>query len=164
MKLFVAKLSYGTTEAELLPLFESYGDVDSVKIIMDRETGRSKGFGFVEMPNDDEAAEAIEGLNGHELDGREIFVKKSDPPSGDRRGGGGRFGGGGGGRQRSFGGNNRFNREDRPQRENFNRDDSYNRDRGGFDSGDKSRRPRQQRNFRDRKPFDQRSSRDPYSD
>ena len=116
MNIFVAKLSYSTTVEELTSLFEKFGDIDSVKIIMDRETGRSKGYGFVEMPNDDEAESAIAALNDTELYGRDIVVKKANPPSGgrgDRRGGynqdrrRGGYGGGGG----------------------------YNRDRGGYGGG-----------------------------
>jgi RNA recognition motif-containing protein len=116
MNIFVAKLSYDTSEATLLDTFEKFGEVESVKIIMDREQGRSKGFGFVEMPNDDEAYEAINELNESTLDGREIVVKKSKPKDsgfggGNRRGGGGggggynRGGGGGGGYSRGGGGN-----------------------------------------------------------
>ncbi len=102
MNIFVAKLSYDTTEDELRSLFQPFGDLDSVKIIMDRDTGRSKGFGFVEMPNDDEAEKAIASLNETELDGREIVVKKANPPGGGGGGGRGRggYGGGGGGRGR----------------------------------------------------------------
>ncbi|MFT6810818.1 MAG: cold-inducible RNA-binding protein [Saprospiraceae bacterium] len=106
MNIFVAKLSYDTTTEELTQVFERYGDLDSVKIIMDRDTGRSKGFGFVEMPNDEEAQLAIDELNDSEIDGRQIVVKKANPPSGDRRGGGGggRGGYGGGGGNRGGGG------------------------------------------------------------
>lgn len=104
MNIFVAKLSYGTTEDELRSLFEPFGDLDSVKIIMDRDTGRSKGYGFVEMSNDEEAEQAIAALNDTELDGREIVVKKANPPGGGG-GGRGRGGyGGGGGRSRGGGG------------------------------------------------------------
>lgn len=106
MNIFVAKLSYETTDRELQSLFEQFGDVDSVKVIMDKETGRSKGFGFVEMPNDAEALSAIDELNDSELDGRQIVVKKANPPSGG--GGGSRGGGGGfnrgGGNRGGFGG------------------------------------------------------------
>jgi len=108
MNLFVAKLSYSTTNDELQSAFEAYGDVDSARIIMDRETGRSKGFGFVEMPNDDQANAAIEGLNESELDGRTIVVKVAED-RGNRGGGGGggrfdRRGGGGGGYRSDNGG------------------------------------------------------------
>jgi len=79
MNIFVAKLNFRTQEAELERAFSQFGQVSSVKIIMDKETGRSKGFGFVEMPNDDEARSAIEGLNEKELDGRVIVVKPANP-------------------------------------------------------------------------------------
>ena len=99
MNIFVARLSYDTSEPDLQDAFEQFGTVDSVKIVMDRMTGRSKGFGFVEMPNDDEANAAIEHLNGQEFDGRTIVVKEAED-RGNRGGGGGRgrggFGGGGG--------------------------------------------------------------------
>jgi RNA recognition motif-containing protein len=95
MNIFVAKLNYETHEEDLRELFEQYGEVDSVKIIMDRDTGKSKGYGFVEMPNSDEGNEAIENLNEVELDGRTIVVKEARPKE-DRRGGGGRNRGGGG--------------------------------------------------------------------
>ena len=81
MNIFVAKLSYDTVVRDLQSAFEQFGDVDSAKIIMDRDTGRSKGFGFVEMPNDAEALRAIEALNDSELDGRQIVVKKANPPA-----------------------------------------------------------------------------------
>jgi RNA recognition motif-containing protein len=77
MNIFVARLNYDTSEDSLREAFEQYGDVDSVKIIMDKFTGRSKGFGFVEMPNDEEALQTIEALDNTELDGRNIVVKKA---------------------------------------------------------------------------------------
>lgn len=89
MNIFVAKLDYNTSEETVQQLFEGYGEVASVKIIMDRMTGRSKGFGFVEMPNDDEGLQAIGGLNDQNVDGRNIVVKKANPPSHQNRGGGG---------------------------------------------------------------------------
>lgn len=106
MNLFVARLSYSTTNDELQSAFEQYGDVDSARIIMDRETGKSKGFGFVEMPDDGDAQKAIEALNESELDGRNIIVKVAED-RGDRGGGGGRSfdrnrGGGGGYRDRRY--------------------------------------------------------------
>lgn len=108
MNIFVAKLNYDTHEDELLRIFEGYGEVDSCKIIMDKFTGRSKGFGFVEMPNDDEAQAAINDLNESEVDGRTIVVKKAEPRENrDRRGGGG---GGGGGYNRGGGGGGGYNR------------------------------------------------------
>jgi RNA recognition motif-containing protein len=88
MNIFVAKLNYDTQEGDLRYAFEEFGDVDSVKIIMDKFTGRSKGFGFVEMPNDDEAQAAIADLDDREFDGRTIVVKKAEPR--ENRGGGGR--------------------------------------------------------------------------
>jgi len=101
MNIFVAKLNFDTQESDLLSAFEEFGAVDSAKIIMDKFTGRSKGFGFVEMPNDDEAQAAIDALNDTDFDGRTIVVKKAEPRE-NRGGGGGRgrggFGGGGGGR------------------------------------------------------------------
>lgn len=106
MNIFVAKLNFDTLEDDLRAAFEGYGAVDSAKIIMDKFTGRSKGFGFVEMPNDEEGQAAIDGLNDTELDGRTIVVKKSEPRErDDRRGGGGyNRGGGGGGYNRGGGG------------------------------------------------------------
>ena len=79
MNIFVAKLNYATSEDALRQAFEEFGTVDSAKVIMDRETQRSKGFGFVEMPNDDEANQAISSLNDTELDGRTIVVKVANP-------------------------------------------------------------------------------------
>jgi len=112
MNIFVAKLNYNTTEFDVRELFEQFGAVDSVKIITDRDTGRSKGFGFVEMPNDEEAYAAINALNESMVDDFTIAVKKAVPREerNDRRGGGGynrnRGGGGGGGgyRERRGGG------------------------------------------------------------
>ena len=103
MNIFVAKLNFDTQESDLQYAFEEFGEVSSAKIIFDRETGRSKGFGFVEMPNDEEALAAINELNDTELDGRTIVVKKAEPR--DNRGGGGfrggnNRGGGGGGYRR----------------------------------------------------------------
>ncbi len=90
MNIFVAKLNYDTQESELQSAFAQYGEIDSVKIIMDKFTGRSKGFGFVEMPNDEDGQNAINGLNDTELDGRTIVVKKAEPRE-NRGGGGGGF-------------------------------------------------------------------------
>ncbi len=94
MNIFVAKLNFSTEEESLRTLFEGYGTVDSVKIIMDRDTGRSKGYGFVEMPNEDEANEAIKDLNDAEFDQRTLAVKQARPRE-DNRGGGGYNRGGG---------------------------------------------------------------------
>ncbi|MBB5396431.1 RNA-binding protein [Mucilaginibacter sp. AK015] len=94
MNIFVGSLPYSLEEADLQELFEAYGEVSTVKIIIDRESGRSKGFGFVEMPDDEAAQKAISGLNGSEVSGRSIAVSQAeDKKPGERRGGGG-FGGG----------------------------------------------------------------------
>ena len=99
MNIFVAKLNYRTSTEALEDLFSNYGEVSSCKIIMDRETGRSKGYGFVEMDDDGEARAAIEALNSSEFDGQTIVVKESQPKGGgdrrDNRGGGYNRGGGG---------------------------------------------------------------------
>ena len=104
MNIFVAKLSYDTSEDTLRETFEEFGEVSSAKIIMDKFTGRSKGFGFVEMPNDDEAQAAINDLNDSELDGRTIVVKEARPREDNRSGGGGRGGRGGRGGGGGYGG------------------------------------------------------------
>ncbi|RZJ64663.1 MAG: RNA-binding protein [Flavobacterium sp.] len=110
MNIFVGSLPFSIEEADLRESFEAYGAVESVKIITDKFTGRSKGFGFVEMPNDEEAQKAINELNGASVQGRSIVVNKSEPkPEGERRsfnnnrsGGGSDFRGG-----NSRGGDNR---------------------------------------------------------
>lgn len=89
MNIFVASLSYQVSEADLRELFEEYGTVSSAKIITDRETGRSKGFGFVEMDDDSEGQRAIEELNGAEFDGRTLAVSVARPRTERPRGGGG---------------------------------------------------------------------------
>lgn len=91
-KLYVGNLSYQVRDEQLRALFSPHGDVQSAQVIMDRETGRSKGFGFVEMSNDDGAAKAISALNGQENDGRRLAVTEARPRE-DGPGGGG--GGGG---------------------------------------------------------------------
>jgi cold-inducible RNA-binding protein len=98
MKLYVGNLPYDVTEDEIRQAFESFGQVFSAVTIKDRYTEQSKGFGFVEMPNDDEAKNAIEGLNGKDFRGRTLTVNEARPRSDSRRGGGRR--GGGGGRSR----------------------------------------------------------------
>lgn len=117
MNLFVAKLSSSTTDADLQEIFSAYGEVSSAKVIIDRETGNSKGFGFVEMPNNDEGKAAISALNESEFDGKQIVVKEANPreerPRRDNRGGGGynRSGndrGGYGGRRDDNRGGNRW--------------------------------------------------------
>ena len=98
MKLYVGNLSYSTTEAELNELFGNHGQVTSVAVITDRETGRAKGFGFVEFANDEDAKAAIAALDGKEIGGRALKVNESRPQgsaSGGFGGGGNRGGGGG---------------------------------------------------------------------
>jgi cold-inducible RNA-binding protein len=92
MKIFVAGLPYDLDDAELEEIFEKFGKITSAKVVMDRDTGKSKGFGFVEMPNETEAKEAIEGLNDISLGKKPLVVKAAE----DKPGGGGGFGGGGG--------------------------------------------------------------------
>lgn len=92
MRLYVGNLNYATTEEDLRKLCGEFGEVAEVDIISDRETGRSKGFGFVDFPSDEQAEAAVEALNGKEIDGRTLKVNKARP----RRESG--FGGGGGGR------------------------------------------------------------------
>lgn len=110
MNIFVASLDYAVQEEELRGAFEAFGEVSSVKIITDRETGRSKGFGFVEMPVDEEGTQAIEALNGSSLHGRDMAVKEARPQS-ERSGGGFRGGNRGGGGYRDRDRN--FDRRDR---------------------------------------------------
>jgi len=96
-KLFVGNLSFDTTSPDLEELFSQVGTVASVNVITDKFTGKSRGFGFVEMGSNQEAQKAIERFNGHELQGRALTVNEAKPQ--ESRGGGGRsFGGGGGGR------------------------------------------------------------------
>jgi RNA recognition motif-containing protein len=96
-KLYVGNLPYSVGDAELQQMFEPHGSVQSAQVIMDRDTGRSKGFGFVEMGSDQEAQAAIAALNGKEIDGRALTVNEARPKT-DGGGGRGGFGGGGGGR------------------------------------------------------------------
>ena len=116
MKIFVAGLPYDMDDAELEEFFEKFGTVTSVKVAMDRETGKSKGFGFVEMPNDAEAKEAIEGLNDISLGKKPLVVKQAEEKpgggggGGGYRGGGGNLGGGGGGYNNGYGNNRDRNR------------------------------------------------------
>jgi cold-inducible RNA-binding protein len=108
MNIFVAGLPYDLDDAELEEIFEKFGKVVSAKVAMDRETGKSKGFGFVEMPNEAEAKDAIENLNDISLGKKPLVVKAAeDRPGGGSRGGGGfgnRPGGGGGYGNRNSGG------------------------------------------------------------
>jgi RNA recognition motif-containing protein len=107
-KLYVGNLTYGVTDSTLQQMFEAHGTVQSAQVIMDRDTGRSKGFGFVEMGNDQEAQAAIAALNGKEVDGRSLTVNEARPrpEGGGGRGGsgGGRGGYGGGGGRGGYGG------------------------------------------------------------
>jgi len=79
MNIYVGNLPYSTTDADLQALFQEFGSVESAKVIIDRESQRSKGFGFVEMANSDEANKAIEALNGNEMEGRQIRVNEARP-------------------------------------------------------------------------------------
>jgi RNA recognition motif-containing protein len=101
-KLYVGNLTYNVNETQLEALFAPFGTVQSAQVIVDRETNRSKGFGFVEMSSDAEAQAAIQGLNGHDHDGRNLTVNEAKPREsrsgggyGGGRGGGGGYGGGG---------------------------------------------------------------------
>ena len=101
MNIYVGNLSWGLKEQDLADLFSPFGEVASAKIVMDKFTNRSKGFGFVDMPNDEQAQAAIAQLNGSEVDGRNLVVNDSRPKEGGSTGGGGfktrSFGGGSGG-------------------------------------------------------------------
>ena len=107
MDIYCGNLAYATTDDGLKAAFAAYGEVTSARVVTDRMTGRSKGFGFVEMPNREEAQKAVDALNGQELDGRPIRVNESNPKpreDRDRRGGGrGGYGGGYGRRDRDRG-------------------------------------------------------------
>jgi len=104
--IFVGNLAFSVTENTVRSLFEEYGAVDRVSLVTDRDTGRARGFGFVEMPGDAEAERAIEALNGRQVEGRAMNVNEARPKSerGGFGGGGGGYGGGGGGNRRSGGG------------------------------------------------------------
>lgn len=99
-KLYVGGLPYATTEGQLEEIFSAHGTVESAKVIADRMTGRSRGFGFVEMSSQSEAQSAIDALNGTQLEGRTLTVNEAKPQrQRSEGGGGGGFGGGGGGRR-----------------------------------------------------------------
>ena len=111
--IYVGNLPFTTNDMELEDLFSQFGEVARASVIMDRDTGRSRGFGFVEMPNDDEAKKAIEEMNGADIGGRPLTVNEAQPRGerggggggrGGRGGGGGGYGGGGGGGGRGGGG------------------------------------------------------------
>jgi RNA recognition motif-containing protein len=90
--LFVGNMSFQTTETELRSMFEPYGEISKIRVMTDRDTGQARGFGFVEMANDDEAAKAISALNGREMNGRALNVNEARPKTeyaGSRGGGGG---------------------------------------------------------------------------
>ena len=116
-KLYVGNLSYATTSSDLEQLFAQHGTVQSAEVIADRETGRSKGFGFVQMASDEEAQAAIEALNGQTIEGRALTVNvakpREDRPRGGGGGGGYGGGGGGGGRGGYGGGGGGGGRRDR---------------------------------------------------
>jgi RNA recognition motif-containing protein len=105
-KLYVGNLSYGVTSSDLEQLFSQYGQVQSAEVISDRETGRSKGFGFVQMGSDEEAQAAIAAMHGQQHDGRALTVNEAKPREDRPRGGGGGggYGGGGGGGRGGYGG------------------------------------------------------------
>src|SRR6266705_2465458 len=103
-KLYVGNLGYSVTDSDLMKMFEPHGTVESAQVIMDRDTGRSKGFGFVEMKSDQEAQAAIAALNGQDSGGRALTVNEARPKTEGGRGGGGGGGGYGGGRSGGGGG------------------------------------------------------------
>ena len=118
--IFVGNLPYSTTEDELHSAFGAYGQVDRVSIVRDRETGQPRGFAFVEMPNAPEAEQAINGMNGREINGRALNVNEARPreergPRGFGGGGGGNRGGGGGNRGGGGGNGGGFNRRREPR-------------------------------------------------
>lgn len=114
-RLFVGSLAYSTTEASLQELFSGVGKVESINLIIDKFSGRSKGFAFVEMATEEDAKKAIDTLNGYSLDGRTIVVNEAKPMEdrGDRSGFGGGGGRGGFGGDRRGGGRGGFGRRDR---------------------------------------------------
>ena len=110
-KLYVGNLTYDVTDSQLEQMFAPHGTVESAQVIMDRDTGRSKGFGFVEMGSDQEAQAAIAAMSGKEVDGRQLTVNEAKPREDRPRGGGGGYGGGrggGGGGRGGYGGGRRY--------------------------------------------------------
>ena len=124
MNIYVGNLSWNLKDQDLSNLFAAHGEVSSAKIVTDKFTGRSKGFGFVEMPNDDQAQAAITALNGTDVDGRSIVVNESRPKQ--------EGGGGGGFKKRSFGGSGGGGFK----KGGYNKGNGggYNRDRGGYNN------------------------------
>jgi RNA recognition motif-containing protein len=106
-KLYVGNLPYSVADSDLQRMFEAHGSVVSAQVIMDRDTGRSKGFGFVEMGSDSEAQAAIADMNGKEIDGRSLTVNEARPKPEGGGGRGGRGGYGGGGGRGGYGGGGR---------------------------------------------------------
>jgi len=111
--LYVGNLPHSTTEAELRTVFEAHGAVEKVSLVTDRDTGRPRGFGFVEMTNASEADKAVAALNGTELGGRALKINEAKPKADRPRTGGQRFGGGGGGGRDDYRGHARQPREPR---------------------------------------------------
>ncbi|CAN6327609.1 unnamed protein product [Urochloa humidicola] len=105
-KLFVGGLAWGTDDQSLKQAFSNYGEVIEARVITDRETGRSRGFGFVSFSNDDEAKDALAKMDGQQLDGRSVRVNFANERPAGNRGGGGSFGGGYGGGGSGYGGGN----------------------------------------------------------
>lgn len=145
MNIFVSNINYRTQEESLYNLFAAFGEITSCKIVLDRETGRSRGFGFVEMPNEEEANAAVEALNGKEFEEKELRVSEArareERPRrsfDNNRGGYGRSNGGYGRSNGGYGrnnggygrGNGGYDRQDRQDR--YSRDGGYNRD-GGYE-------------------------------
>jgi cold-inducible RNA-binding protein len=113
MKLFVGNFAFNTTEDDLRALFQPYGNVESIAVVTDRDTGRSRGFGFVEMPDRGQAEKAIEALNGKEVGGRTLNINEARPKTENGGPRGGRGGGGRGGSRDDYRGHARQPREPR---------------------------------------------------
>jgi RNA recognition motif-containing protein len=116
MNIYVSNISFKSSESDLRELFEQHGEVSSVKIILDKETQRSRGFGFVEMPDEAAAKQAMSELNGYNFQGKELMVNEARPKTDNPRGGGGGYGGGnrgggGGYGNRGGGGGGGFNKK-----------------------------------------------------
>ena len=111
MNLYVSNISFKSSESDLRELFEQHGEVSSVKIIIDKETQRSRGFGFVEMPDDASARQAISELNGHNFQGKDLTVNEARPKTDAPRGGGGGYGNRGGGGYGNRGGSGGYGKK-----------------------------------------------------